>query len=78
MHAKDGQYAPTLFREMSNGSVLVELFPTRKIPGLSMLTTPQETLEASRFAQCCAMATVSNRPRFAAFSEFRNQILQNC
>jgi hypothetical protein len=78
MHAKDGQYAPSLFRQMSNDAGLVGLFPVRKISTLSMRVAAQEQADVACLTRCCAMATISDRPRFAAFSELRNQILQNC
>jgi len=78
MHAKDGQYAPSLFRQMSNGAVLVELFPTRNSRLCRCGLRAHKQAEAARLMRCCAIATISNRPRFAALSELRNQILQNC
>jgi hypothetical protein len=49
MHAKDGQYAPSLFRQMSNGAGLIELFPARKLSALSMLTASACTSGRSVF-----------------------------
>jgi hypothetical protein len=49
MHAKDGQYAPGLFRQMSNGAGLVGLFPARKISALSMQAASEQTCGRSAF-----------------------------
>jgi hypothetical protein len=78
MHAKDGQYAPSLFRRMSNDAGLVGLFPVRKVSDPPVQRYACKDERTARFMQCCAMATISDRLRFAALSELRNQILQNC
>jgi hypothetical protein len=75
MPVKDGQLAPSLFRDMTNGSVIVGMFLRSKIRDLTAISSFGTARPDRGFPIPQHDGTVGGIPAIAAVVEFRNQTL---